>query len=124
MSVKNQVERMLEEYQRDHTHPMNKATHMIGIPMIIVSLGFMFFNPIIGISLFVLGWVFQFIGHAFEGKPPTFFRDPKFLLIGATWYMKRAYCFVTGQPMTQPKPEAEVEQAPETTNEEQAVQVA
>jgi uncharacterized membrane protein YGL010W len=120
MSIKGQVERMLEEYQRDHTHPMNKATHMIGIPMIIVSLGFMFFNPIVGISLFVLGWIFQFIGHAFEGKAPTFFRDPKFLLIGATWYLKRAYCAVTGQPMSQPKPEAE--EAPST--EEASAQVS
>ena len=89
MSFKNQLDEMLENYRRDHQHPMNKATHMVGIPMIIVSLPLMFFAPPIGIGLFVLGWILQFIGHAFEGKPPSFFRDPKFLLVGATWYTKR-----------------------------------
>lgn len=79
----------LENYRRDHTHPINKATHMIGIPMIVASLPLIFLFPPIGISLFVLGWIFQFIGHAFEGKPPSFFRDPRFLLVGPVWYVKR-----------------------------------
>ena len=28
---------------------------------------------IVPLTMFVVGWVFQFIGHAFEGKPPEFF---------------------------------------------------
>ena len=26
------------------------------------------------LTLFLVGWVFQFVGHAFEGKSPEFFR--------------------------------------------------
>lgn len=35
-----------------------------------------------GIGLFVVGWVFQFIGHFFEGKKPAFVDDIMGLAIG------------------------------------------
>jgi uncharacterized membrane protein YGL010W len=35
-----------------------------------------------GTGLFLVGWVIQFIGHAFEGRKPAFFDDVKSLLIG------------------------------------------
>ncbi len=79
----------IETYKRDHTHPVNRATHMIGIPIILVSLPLMLLSLRLGAALFVLGWVFQFIGHAFEGKRPSFVRDPRFLLVGAAWFVKR-----------------------------------
>ncbi|MAQ15463.1 MAG: permease [Sandaracinus sp.] len=98
------IEKMLADYERDHQHPMNKATHMVGIPMILLSLPLIFFVPPVGIGLFVLGWILQFIGHAFEGKPPSFFRDPTFLLVGATWYGKRLWSKLIGQPFDEPAP--------------------
>ena len=36
----------------------------------------------ISLTLFLLGWVLQFIGHAIEGKKPSFFEDLRHLLIG------------------------------------------
>lgn len=35
-----------------------------------------------GLGLFVVGWVFQFVGHYFEGKKPAFVDDLVGLLIG------------------------------------------
>ncbi|MFY8273362.1 DUF962 domain-containing protein [Pseudoalteromonas sp. SSDWG2] len=35
-----------------------------------------------GIGLFVVGWVFQFVGHFFEGKKPAFVDDLIGLIIG------------------------------------------
>lgn len=35
-----------------------------------------------GIGLFVVGWIFQLIGHGFEGRKPAFFDDLKSLLVG------------------------------------------
>jgi hypothetical protein len=29
---------------------------------------------------------FPFVGHAFEGKPPEFFRDWRFLFVGLRWW--------------------------------------
>jgi len=37
--------------------------------------------------VFVVAWVFQFIGHKIEGKKPSFFKDVQFLLIGPAWLL-------------------------------------
>ena len=96
----------VEEYGHSHQHPVNRICHTFGIPMIAVSvllaagLGLV---ELIGQSgpltragwwtacgLFVVGWVLQFIGHAFEGKPPEFFRDWRFLFVGLRWWITKA----------------------------------
>jgi len=43
------------------------------------------------VLIFVLGWVGQFVGHALEGKRPSFFQDLQFLLIGPLWLVAGAY---------------------------------
>jgi uncharacterized membrane protein YGL010W len=39
------------------------------------------------LGVFAAAWVLQFIGHAVEGKRPSFFKDVQFLLIGPAWLM-------------------------------------
>ena len=35
-----------------------------------------------GIGLFVVGWVFQFVGHYYEGRKPAFIDDVTGLIVG------------------------------------------
>lgn len=42
-------------------------------------------------TLFVVAWIGQFIGHAVEGKRPSFFKDVQFLLIGPLWLLAHVY---------------------------------
>ncbi len=90
-------EEWIEEYSKSHQHPLNKLTHQIGIPMIAVSiplfLAALFVRGfwIVPLSLFIIGWIFQFVGHAFERKPPEFFRDWRFLFVGLRWWMKKTF---------------------------------
>jgi uncharacterized membrane protein YGL010W len=79
----------MAKYNEDHQNKVNRALHSVGIPMIVASLPIMPFNPLLGMSMFVFGWILQFVGHAFEGKMPSFFRDPTFLLIGPMWALKK-----------------------------------
>jgi uncharacterized membrane protein YGL010W len=37
------------------------------------------------IGAFAVGWVFQFIGHAYEGKSPAFLTNLLHLLVGPLW---------------------------------------
>ncbi len=46
---------------------------------------------VIGVVLFVIAWIFQFIGHKIEGKKPSFFKDLQFLLIGPAWIVKELF---------------------------------
>jgi len=41
--------------------------------------------------LFVAAWIGQFIGHAIEGKRPSFFKDVQFLMIGPLWLLADVY---------------------------------
>ena len=46
---------------------------------------------LIYISIFILAWIGQFIGHKIEGKKPAFFKDLQFLLIGPLWLLSFIY---------------------------------
>lgn len=43
------------------------------------------------LSVFVVAWIFQFIGHKIEGKKPSFFEDIRFLLIGPLFVLGFLY---------------------------------
>ena len=83
-------ENLLANYKAKHQHPLNRLTHSIGIPMIVISLPVVFFNWRWAVGLFVVGWIFQFIGHAIEGNQPAFFKNPVYLLVGPLWLLRRA----------------------------------
>ena len=82
----------IAEYAKSHQHPVNQLTHLFGIPMIAVSLPLMLVSIFVvglwpwAIGLFIAGWILQFVGHAFEGKPPEFFKDWRFLFVGLRWW--------------------------------------
>jgi uncharacterized membrane protein YGL010W len=96
MSARESFERMLEDYRQDHTHPVNRAMHMIGIPMILLSLPLLFVSPPLSIFLFVVGWIFQITGHLIEGNVPSFVRNPRYLLVGPRWYFEKVASFFRG----------------------------
>jgi uncharacterized membrane protein YGL010W len=85
-------ESWIAEYSQSHQHPLNRLTHTFGIPLIILSLpvtllGILWHRLLwVGLTLFVVGWLLQFVGHAFERKPPEFFKDWRFLLVGSRWW--------------------------------------
>ena len=45
----------------------------------------------LSLLVFVVMWILQFIGHALEGKRPSFFRDIQFLLVGPAWVLGFIY---------------------------------
>ena len=88
-------EEWVAQYATSHRHPINRTCHTLGIPMIAVSipLALAAWADLLDwrapAALFVAGWMLQFIGHAFEGKPPEFFRDWRFLLVGLRWWFAK-----------------------------------
>ena len=39
------------------------------------------------LTVFIITWILQFIGHKIEGKKPSFLKDLQFLLIGPIWLL-------------------------------------
>ena len=85
-------EQWIAQYSSSHQHPVNLACHTLGIPTILLSAALFLTSIFVhklwryAAILFLAGWVLQFVGHAFEGKRPEFFRDWRFLLVGTRWW--------------------------------------
>ena len=85
----------IEQYGRSHQHPVNRWCHTLGIPLIALSLALFAAALFVGgiwrlaLTMFVVGWVFQFLGHAVERKPPEFFKDWRFLFVGLRWWFAK-----------------------------------
>ena len=85
----------IAQYEQSHQNPVNRVCHTIGIPLIALSLP-LFVVAIfvanfwqIPLAMFVVGWLFQFVGHAFEGKPPEFLKDWRYIFVGLRWWLAR-----------------------------------
>jgi uncharacterized membrane protein YGL010W len=64
----------------------------LAIAMLAVSIAMYFIGralPMsVNVAIFVLGWIFQFIGHSvYEKKQPAFMRNLVHLLIGPLWIL-------------------------------------
>ena len=88
-------EQWVAQYASSHQHPVNRACHTFGIPIILVSLVLFLcsiaYHPLwkTALGLFLFGWILQFVGHAFEGKEPEFFHDWRFLFVGVRWWVAK-----------------------------------
>lgn len=79
-----------EFYRLRHRHPLNRLTHVFGIPGVAASVGYplyMWFTDGIFawramLVLAAIGWGLQFLGHAIEGNRPAFMADPRHFLVG------------------------------------------
>lgn len=81
----------MERYQADHQHPVNQACHSIGIPLIAASIpiGATVIGLPLAASMFTIGWTFQFVGHVFEGKKPSFIDDRRQMITGLLWWTQK-----------------------------------
>lgn len=71
----------------------------LAIAMTAVSIAFYFIGAAIpfwiNVAVFILGWIFQFIGHkVYEHKNPAFFRNFVHLLVGPLWILNDIVHFV------------------------------
>ncbi|EYF05724.1 Mpo1-like protein [Chondromyces apiculatus] len=82
---------VLRRYKDDHQDPRNQFCHQIGIPLIVGSfpVGATLIGLPLAAGMFTVGWGFQFVGHAFEGKKPSFVDDRRSLLIGVLWCLEK-----------------------------------
>jgi len=85
-------EQWISQYSSSHQNRINRLCHTLGIPTIVLSIAVFLASVFVhglwpyALGLFLLGWLLQFIGHAFEGKPPEFFSDWRFLFVGVRWW--------------------------------------
>ncbi|HEX7664706.1 MAG TPA: DUF962 domain-containing protein [Polyangiaceae bacterium] len=96
MKLNAEWTRLMHSYEDDHQDPRNQACHKVGIPLIAASIpvGATLIGLPLAAGMFTVGWTFQFVGHAFEGKKPSFVEDKRALVVGLLWWLKK-----TGAPI-------------------------
>ena len=76
----------MAQYNHEHSSPWNKLLHGVGIPVIFAGIvGLFLMKWLLGIGLFLGGWVLLLLGHRIEGNNPAFFRGPIYFLVGPIW---------------------------------------
>lgn len=91
IKLNKEWQQLLKSYKNDHQDARNQWCHKVGIPMIAASIpvGATIIGLPLAVGLFTTGWGFQFAGHWFEGKKPSFVDDKRMLLIGLAWWSEK-----------------------------------
>ena len=92
MKLNDEWSELLAQYKNDHQDPRNQACHKVGIPLIAASipLGATVVGLPLAAGMFSVGWAFQFAGHLYEGKKPSFLNDKRSLIIGLLWWAEKS----------------------------------
>ena len=46
---------------------------------------------LLSVAIFVVAWIFQFIGHKLEGKKPSFLEDIQYLWVGPLFVLSKLF---------------------------------
>jgi uncharacterized membrane protein YGL010W len=75
-----------------------RLSNMFMIAMTVIAVLMLYIAGLMGsallpvsIGLFVVSWIFQFIGHKIEGKKPSFLEDLQYLLIGPLFVLSKLF---------------------------------
>src|SRR5215471_10831142 len=67
---------LYSHYDGAHNHPVNRALHMIAIPVGFSSLIVVWFHWLIGLLLIPAAFALAWLGHLIEGNKPAFLTNP------------------------------------------------
>jgi uncharacterized membrane protein YGL010W len=71
-------------YLHEHRNPLNRMTHMVGVPLLIFTavLGLWLQSWTLLVGGQVVGWAIQVAGHRIEGNKPALLKRPISFLMG------------------------------------------
>jgi len=81
---------LYSHYDSAHT-PLNRALHLIAIPVGFSSIVVIWFHWIIGLLLVPAALGLATIGHVIEGNRPAFLTNPSHVLVAPFWLVKRIF---------------------------------
>jgi len=80
---------LYSHYNGAHNHPVNRALHMLAIPLGFSSLIVVWFHPIIAALLIPAAFALAWIGHLVEGNKPAFISNPAHVFVAPIWMVRR-----------------------------------
>ena len=82
---------MYSHYDGAHNHPVNRALHMIAIPVGFSSVVVVWFHWIIGLLLIPAAFALAWLGHLIEGNKPAFLTNPAHVFVAPWWMVRKIF---------------------------------
>lgn len=82
---------LYSHYDGAHNHPLNRALHMIAIPVGLSSLVVVWLHGIIGLLLIPSAFALAWLGHLIEGNKPAFLTHPAPVFVAPLWMARRIF---------------------------------
>ena len=79
----------LESYEGEHRHPVNRALHAVGIPIVVISIPLLLWDWRWALAIHVAGWAILWTGHFIEGNLPASWRNPAVVFVAPFWWLRR-----------------------------------
>jgi len=91
----NRHNSLLESYETEHRHPVNRALHAVGIPVVVLSTAALIapwrpfgLSRTASLAALAAGWGLLLAGHAIEGNRPAILRTPSAALSALVWWAR------------------------------------
>ena len=80
---------LYSHYDGAHNHPVNRALHLIAIPVGFSSIIVVWFHWILGLLLIPTAFGLAWLGHLIEGNKPAFLSNPIHVFVAPLWMARR-----------------------------------
>jgi hypothetical protein len=80
---------LYSHYDGAHNHPVNRALHMIAIPVGFSSVIVVWWHWIIALLLIPTAFALAWLGHLIEGNKPAFLTNPAHVFVAPLWMTRR-----------------------------------
>ena len=78
-------------YDGAHNHPVNRALHLIAIPVGFSSIIVVWFHWIIALLLIPTAFALAWLGHLIEGNKRAFLSNPVHVFVAPLWMARRIF---------------------------------
>jgi hypothetical protein len=82
---------LYSHYDGAPNHPVNRALHMIAIPIGFSSLIVVWYHWIIALLLIPTAFALAWIGHWIEGNKPAFLTNPAHVFVAPVWRTRKVF---------------------------------
>jgi hypothetical protein len=76
-------------YDDEHKHPLNRALHMLAIPVGFSSIFIVWFHWEIALLLIPAAFALAWTGHLIEGNRPATVTNPLLVFVAPVWMLRR-----------------------------------
>ena len=80
---------LYSHYDHAHNHPVNRALHMLAIPVGFSSLIVVWWHWKIALLLVPAAFAMAWLGHLIEGNKPAFLSNPAHVFVAPLWLLRK-----------------------------------